>query len=91
MREIEEEMLGRNKELLVSVARTLGGEVRLESRHRRVPLDDRAAVLVVMGDPPRMVVTVLIEAFGVAAGQLRGAPINPVFCRLRRARGGVVR
>ena len=69
MREIEEEMLGRNKELLVSVARTLGGEVRLESRHRRVPLDDRAAVLVVMGDPPRMVLTVLVEAFGVAAAR----------------------
>ena len=65
VREIEEEMLDRNKELLASVARTLGGEVRLESRHRRVPLDDRTAVLVVMGDPPRMVLTVLVEAFGV--------------------------
>mgnify|MGYP001447435265 FL=1 len=40
--------------------------MRLESRHKRVPLDDRAAVLVVMGDPPRMVLTVLVEAFGVA-------------------------
>ena len=63
---IEEEVLDQNKDLLASVARTLGGEVRLESRHRRVPLDDRAAVLVVMGDPPRMVLTVLVEAFGVA-------------------------
>ena len=62
-------MLDRNKELLASVARTLGGEVRLESRHRRVPLDDQAAVLVVMGDPPRMVLTVLVEAFGVAAAR----------------------
>ena len=69
MREIEEEMLGRNKELLVSVARTLGGEVRLEWWHRRVPLDDRSAVLVVMGDPPRMALTVLVEAFGVAAAR----------------------
>ena len=69
VREIEEEMLHRNKELLASVARTLGGEVRLESRHRRVPLDDQAAVLVVMGDPPRMVLTVLVEAFGVAAAR----------------------
>ena len=65
VREIEEEMLDRNKELLASVARTLGGEVWLQSRHRRVPLDDRAAVLVVMGDPPRMVLTMLVEAFGV--------------------------
>ena len=69
VREIEEGMLDRNKELLASVARTLGGEVRLESRHRRVPLDDQAAVLVVMGDPPRMVLTVLVEAFGVAAAR----------------------
>jgi len=65
VREIEEEMLHRNKELLASVARTLGGEVRLEPRHKRVPLDDRAAILVVMGDPPRMVLTMLVEAFGV--------------------------
>ena len=69
VREIEEGMLDRNKELLASVARTLGGEVRLESRHRRVPLDDQAAVLVVVGDPPRMVLTVLVEAFGVAAAR----------------------
>ena len=27
---------------------------------------DRAAILVVMGDPPRVVLTVLVEAFGVA-------------------------
>ena len=68
VREMEGEILDQNKELLASVARTLGGEVPLESRHRRVPLDDRTAVLVVMGDPPRMVLTMLVEAFGITRG-----------------------
>ena len=86
VREIEEEMLDRNKELLASVARTLGGEVRLESRHRRAPLDDRAAVLVVMGDPPRMVLTVLVEAFGIAKVQKYVARLRPEYhCALRRS------
>ena len=59
-------MLNRNKELLATVARTLGGEVRLEPRLRRVPFNDGAAVSVVMGDPPRMVLPALVEALGMA-------------------------
>ena len=58
-------MLDRSKELLATVARALGGNVRLEPRHRQVPLCDGAAVSVVMGNPPRMVLPALVNALGL--------------------------
>ena len=43
--------------------------MRLELRHSRVPLDDGADVLIILCDPPRMILTVLVEACGIAAAR----------------------
>ena len=67
--ELGMQILENNKELLTAVARELGGELRLEPRHRRVELHEGVAVSVVMGDPPRMVLPVLVEAFGIKAAR----------------------
>ena len=69
LRELEPEALKKHERLLAAVARELGGEVRLESRHLRMELCDGIAVSLVMDKPPRMVLSALLEAFGVEAPQ----------------------
>ena len=64
VRELDAEVLHANAELLVAVARELGGQLLLGARHRQVELCSDAAVSVVMCEPPRMVLATLVEAFG---------------------------
>ena len=54
----------RNRSMLAAVAGRLGGQLTMETRMQKIELCPGAEAAVVLGDPPRMILTVLVEAFG---------------------------
>ena len=67
VRELRPEALGDKwqRDTVVAAAEKLGGSVDLEPRLRQVEFRKGVHLAVVVGDPPRMVLTVLVEAFGI--------------------------